>query len=38
MGGLLGSSHENLILGLSLSTPLIQFELHGEELLRLYVN
>ena len=32
IGGLLGSTHENLILGLSDSTPLIQLELQGEEL------
>ena len=32
IGGLLGSTHENLIFGLSDSTPLIQLELQGEEL------
>ena len=34
-GGLLGSTHENLIFGLLDSTPLIQLELQGEELLLL---
>ena len=39
IGGLLGSTQENLILGLSDSTPLIQLDVQGDELsLLLYSN